>query len=248
MLDPVQRGVERREAERARIDVGRDDALRVPRGEERLDPAAGAEVERAGARPPDRELRERDRRRLDPRDVVVRDLAAALGPAVGRDDVVAVRDEPHARPRRPAVERDEPERREPFGREPGRVREPLRRHVGPEEEQACEGREAVVALEPAQVRRGVGRTRRELAGAEPLLDPLGREARPVERRPERPQRVPVGAVRHVGAHRAIVVLKRSATRADSRSDGDDHLEPPPRSAGARPRTCCASTSASASPR
>jgi hypothetical protein len=56
-------------------------------GEQRLDSAACSEVERVEAGPPDGQLREGDRRRLDSRHVVERTVRPALEARIGGDVV-----------------------------------------------------------------------------------------------------------------------------------------------------------------
>src|SRR5207237_10080460 len=65
-VDAVQRGVERRVAECAAIDVCRNHPVDVLGGKQRLDSAAGSEVERVAAAVADGELGERHRGRLNP--------------------------------------------------------------------------------------------------------------------------------------------------------------------------------------
>jgi hypothetical protein len=55
VVESVQRGVELRVRERARIDVDRDHLAVVTRGDERVDPAAGPDVECAAAALPRRQ-------------------------------------------------------------------------------------------------------------------------------------------------------------------------------------------------
>ena len=69
VLDPVHGQVELGERQRSLADVRRDDPLGVPRGEDRLDPAAGADVERARDRPPHGQAGEHGRGRLYARHV-----------------------------------------------------------------------------------------------------------------------------------------------------------------------------------
>ena len=47
VVDPVQRGTDLRERERTRVHVGRDHVIGVRRGQQRVRPVAGADVERA---------------------------------------------------------------------------------------------------------------------------------------------------------------------------------------------------------
>jgi len=71
-VDVVERGVERGDRQGARIDVGRDDPAGVRGQVERLDPAAGAEVECAVDRPPGGQLGERGGGRAHAQDMVGR--------------------------------------------------------------------------------------------------------------------------------------------------------------------------------
>ena len=105
VLDAVQRAVECCERERPLADVRRDDVLGVPRGEQRLDAVAGADVERALDRPAHGEVRERERGALDARHVV--------GTGVGRSEAITrsscgIRRIAATR-RPPGASRDEPE-------------------------------------------------------------------------------------------------------------------------------------------
>src|SRR5207248_2759170 len=70
--EAVQARVQFREGERARVDVRRDDLARALRGEQCLDAAAGADVERAPDAPGGREQVEEVRRRGVRRDPVRR--------------------------------------------------------------------------------------------------------------------------------------------------------------------------------
>ena len=70
LRDAVERRVELRVGERPRVHVGRDDVLGVRGEQDRLDPVAGAQVERALARAANGQVRERDRRAVHARHVV----------------------------------------------------------------------------------------------------------------------------------------------------------------------------------
>ncbi len=71
-LQPVQRRIEARELERARVEVRGDDLLRVARQQQRLDTRAGAQVERPSGRRPGRHGGEFSRGLSRPRDAVLR--------------------------------------------------------------------------------------------------------------------------------------------------------------------------------
>ena len=77
VLDAVERGVEGGEVERALVEVGREHVPAVPRGEDRLDARAGADVERGLDRPAHGQVRERERRPVHAGDVVRRLLVLA---------------------------------------------------------------------------------------------------------------------------------------------------------------------------
>ena len=203
-LDAVQRRVEGGEAERAGVDVRRHHALRVLCGEERLDAAPGAEIERRFAGAANGELGQRDGRCLDPGDVIERNVAAAFGPGVRGDDVVAVRHEPDEPQRQAVPDLEQAEAREPVDREPGRLLDAAGRQCVAEQEDPCERVERVVAVEPAPMDVGVDRSRGQLAGAEPLLDALGGVAGELECSPELAQATGVAAVGNRASHPAIV--------------------------------------------
>jgi hypothetical protein len=70
VVDAVEGCVEACVGERSRVDVGRDDVLRVRREQDRLDPVPSAEVECALTRAAHGEVGERDRRPVHARHVV----------------------------------------------------------------------------------------------------------------------------------------------------------------------------------
>ncbi len=99
----IEQPVEVGELERARVHVGGDDALGLPERSNRLDAAAGAEVERGRDRAAHGEVREQQPRRSRPDDVRT---AAASGTVAGEDEI-ARRDELHLRDDRVAANLDE---------------------------------------------------------------------------------------------------------------------------------------------
>jgi hypothetical protein len=175
VLHAVQRGVDRGDGERTRIDVRGDHRLGVAGRQQRLDPVPGRDVQRPPDRPSDRELRERHRRRVHPGHPF--QAGRALGVTVGRDEEVAVRDElergPHVavllleptrlvqRAHRLAVE-DRLER--------GRCNRQS------EQEELHELGDGLALGKPPKMDGHVGRRRREPASAEPRLDGIGRKA------------------------------------------------------------------------
>ena len=70
-------------------------------------------------------------------------------------------------------------------------------HIVPEQEEPRERREVVTPVEPAQMNGRVDLPRRELMRSEPLLDPLGGEARPLQRDVQACERHPVAALGHI---------------------------------------------------
>jgi len=92
----VEPGVEAREGDGARVEVHPDHPARVPGGEERLDPAAAAEVEHGAYPPPDREPCEEERRRVEAHDVVAREVGGRVPGPVVSDHEALRDDEPHA--------------------------------------------------------------------------------------------------------------------------------------------------------
>ena len=161
VLGTAECSVERGEVERALVQVGRDHPARVARREDRLDPAAGGDVERRLDRPPHGQLRERDRGIVDSGDVARRLL---LTGRIGGDQDVLVGDEPNRRPDEPAARLDEAERDElldPNRREGPRDLRLLDRR--PEDEQRRDRPERLTSLEPSQEERHVGGPHQHLA-------------------------------------------------------------------------------------
>ena len=155
------------------------------RGEQRLNPVAGADVERPSDRPPHGQVGERVRRALHAGNV----LRAGPGLAqVGRDDEVVVRNEPHGCDDPVVAAGDEAESLEARGTERGEDAvgdvDGFAREQDEDPDQAREG--ALVPRESAQVRREVGRAREDVAlGAEPRLDRRAGVARAGERSAKR---------------------------------------------------------------
>src|SRR6266511_4974526 len=104
VVDAVELEIERRKAQRAGIDVARDHDFAVLCRQQRLDAAAGAEIERLPDTAPHGELREGHRRRLDAGDEVGRRLRPALVLEIRRNVVVAVRDKADERREQVPVE------------------------------------------------------------------------------------------------------------------------------------------------
>ena len=123
VVEAVQRGVQLRVRERARIDVDRDDLAVAPRGEQRVDAAAGADVERAPAALPHGQHVARARGRRVARDVVRRIVGVARE-AVGREQHVGDRDEARRAARRRRASSREPRARRAPRRPSGRARRP----------------------------------------------------------------------------------------------------------------------------
>jgi hypothetical protein len=144
-------------------------------GEERLDPVAGADVEGALYREPDRELRQHDGRRMDAcddvlghwlpvalmirgdQDTAVRDqLDRAADLVSGQLLEYAQCDEPHDRHWRErslgvGTRRDRPEQEEAderAERSPGRQAAELEREVGPPRQQALDLEHVLDLLDP----------------------------------------------------------------------------------------------------
>ena len=93
VVETVQRRVQRRVGERARVDVGRDGDVAVPRGKQRVDARARPDVDRAAdARARCQDVEEPRGRRVG-RDVVRRVVDVA-GEPVGREQHVADRRDP----------------------------------------------------------------------------------------------------------------------------------------------------------
>ena len=218
-MEAVQGGVERRKRERARVHVCRDHALAVLGGKQRLDSAAGSEVQGARAGSPDGQLGEGHRRRLDPGNVVEGNVGPALGARVGGDVVVAVRNQPDERPHPSVPSHDEPERGQLLGPQRcDRSLDSVELYVVAEQEEPRQRREIVGPVDSAQVDGRVDRAGRELVRAEPLLDPLGRVAGPLERDAQAGERRPVAAVGHVSGHGGISTSReeRASRRRRSR--------------------------------
>ena len=188
VVEAVQRGVQLRVCERARIDVDRDHLAVAPRGEKRMDAAAGADVERAPATLAHRQHVARARGRRVARDVVRRIVGVAREPvggeqhvgdrdeARGRHDVAAELGEPgdherldglpaervdRLRLRHRQLEEQEPDRRaEPRLRQPPRRDEHVLRLAGVRVlvEQVVERVLRVVELAQRSAERRGGRT------------------------------------------------------------------------------------------
>jgi hypothetical protein len=88
VLDAVQRTVEQGEIQRAGIHVARHDALRMARREDRLDPIAAPDVERALDGMANGQAREEHRGARDPHDMVGGEIRSALGRLIASDDEV----------------------------------------------------------------------------------------------------------------------------------------------------------------
>ena len=93
MGQPVQARVEGGEPEGPRVDVHGDDSTAVPRGEQGLHPAPGAEVEHRADRPPHGERRQHRRRLDEAVDVIPGQGARACGREVTREEQALVRDQ-----------------------------------------------------------------------------------------------------------------------------------------------------------
>ena len=113
-VDPVEGGVERCERERALVHVRCDHLRRMLRREQRLDSAAGPEIEGRFHRASHGQLCERDGRRVDPRHPVPRRLPTEQ---IGGEVVVAMRKQPNGRADALSLARDEPERVQPVERQ-----------------------------------------------------------------------------------------------------------------------------------
>ena len=198
VVEPVERGVQLGVRERARVDVDGDDVAVVPRGEERVDAAAGADVERTLAALARREHVARPRRRRVVRDVVRRVVRVAREAVRGEQHVVD-RHEPRVRDD-VAPQLGEPRRRERLHRLPAeRVDRVRLRHGQLEEEQPHRRRE----LRPGQPPLG---DEHLLAPAgegvlvEQVLELLLDVAEPAQRGAECRSRGAIGdGVRHRGA-------------------------------------------------
>jgi len=92
VVDAVEPGVELREPDRERVDVGGDHAARVPRCEEALEAAATAKVEGEVDRPPEREAGEVDGRARDAHHMVALDRLEVWHAAAGEEEVGVRRD------------------------------------------------------------------------------------------------------------------------------------------------------------
>jgi hypothetical protein len=187
VVDAVDGGVESGERESALVDVGRDDELRVPRGQESLDPAARGDVECPGDRSPDGEVAERRRRPVDPCDV----LGADQPGEVGGQDESPVRHDAHRRPHTVVERLDQPKTLQALHTE--RCERLVGRHdvdLRQQQEQPRQHREgALVRCDPTQVDRVVARPRQDAAlRSEQLLDRAGLERGCLEQGTEQSQR------------------------------------------------------------
>jgi hypothetical protein len=152
----------------------------VRREQDRLDPVPRAEVERALARAPNREVGECDRRPVHARHVV--GVPVRRGAVIGCDQQLVVRDDAR-RPANRLVVRDEQRGfGEPFAKLLfDELADALACDGNAEQEEADENRQLVGLAEPSQVRGQLGRSCEELvAGREALLDVLRVVARCAE--------------------------------------------------------------------
>ena len=180
VVDPVQRGVERGEGERAWIDVRGDNAIGVRGREERLHAVAGADVEGARDAPSRRERGARPRRRRVRRDVVGRIVDSAR-PCIGGDQQLVHGQEPHERlDAAPSGGEPEPDERLGDG-----VAQLARGHRQREEECADDRAEACLR-KPPRVHGDVAVAGRVRVLAEQLVHGVLRVADPAERRAQGP--------------------------------------------------------------
>ena len=189
-VDAVERGVESGKGERSLVHVGGDDMGRVLRRQQRLDPAAGSEIQRRIHRPAKGELRKSDRRRVDACHPVGEGLG---GNVVGGEVVVAVGKESHRGPDAITLPLQEPECRDAVesDRRKGCVDEGSLDPI-PEQEEPRDRRESVVSGEAAAVDRGLSRGGGELSHAQRGVDALSGEVSAFEHRAEVRERLRVG--------------------------------------------------------
>ena len=169
--DLVERRVETRHPQRAGVDVGRDDLPGVGGEVQRLDAAAGAEVEGPADGLADRELGQAGRRAGDAEHVVAADPvrgAVEAGSEVGDDPQVLLVGAvgPAVEPRRhlPHALLEQARVAEPVD-EPGE--RPLRlvvRHRRLEQEEPGQGGERAAVRRTPQARRGLVAAQRAVAG------------------------------------------------------------------------------------
>jgi hypothetical protein len=167
VVDSVQSAVEGREVQRSRVDVGGDDASAVARGEDRLDPTAGADVERGLDGSADRQVRECERRPVHAGDVVGAAVAFSLGAPVGRNQQLVVRYDAYAGAGPAPAGLDDAERLHALERKRGeRAPRVVDRDRGLEHEQLDYRAERLDPRQPAHVERNVDR-----AGEQPPREP-----------------------------------------------------------------------------
>ena len=172
VVDTVERCVEACVGERTRVDVGRDDALRVRREQDRLDPVPGAEVECALARAAHGEVGERDRRPVHAGHVV--GVPVRGGAVIRCDQQLVVRDDARRAANGAVVVDEQTGLREQctklFADE---LVDAIARDGNAEQEEPDEHGQLVRLAEPAQVGGQLGRPHEQLVpGREPPLDSL----------------------------------------------------------------------------
>jgi hypothetical protein len=88
--DVIDSRIEEKVIECSRIGIGRDDAFAMPRGQQRLYSASRSQIQSAARRPTNREVRESERRRINPQDMIgFRMLTLLFDTIVSDDEPVA---------------------------------------------------------------------------------------------------------------------------------------------------------------
>ena len=113
---PFKTSVEAGKVERTFIEVGGNHAFRMAGGQQCLETATRADIERLDDRATDREMRQRDRRALNARNVIGGPPGPGLYP-VGDEQQVVVRDQAHARADEIAGKLDQSEGFQPLRRD-----------------------------------------------------------------------------------------------------------------------------------